>query len=143
MKKFSITFFDENQVDLDKLSVSAVFLVAISSGGMLVTRNERGWDIPGGHLEKGETPYGALKREVMEEVGALIKKAEPYAIISEPGAKEVMLFFFTNSFELADFFPKPDAFEREVIEPEKFLEKYYGDKTLMLQLVEKAKKLIK
>ncbi|WP_353618164.1 NUDIX domain-containing protein [Bacillus sp. 22-7] len=28
---------------------------------------DRGWDIPGGHIEKGESPEHCFKREVMEE----------------------------------------------------------------------------
>lgn len=34
---------------------------------MLVDLNHRGWDIPGGHLEQGETLAQCFKREVMEE----------------------------------------------------------------------------
>lgn len=33
---------------------------------------QRGWDIPGGHLEPGETPEAAMRREVMEEAGAVL-----------------------------------------------------------------------
>ena len=33
---------------------------------------QRGWDIPGGHLEPGETPEAAMRREVLEEAGAVL-----------------------------------------------------------------------
>lgn len=45
--------------------VSAVFLLAIKGDTILAVRNERGWDIPGGHVEPGESYPGALARELM------------------------------------------------------------------------------
>lgn len=37
------------------------------------TNKKRGYDIPGGHIDEGETSMEACNREVMEEVGCKIK----------------------------------------------------------------------
>lgn len=34
--------------------------------------SEHPWSLPGGHIDPGETPYDALKREVWEELGIQI-----------------------------------------------------------------------
>ena len=59
--------------------ISAVFLVAFRGGRMLAVRNERGWDLPGGHVEPGEDLMIALRREVREEAGAMFNNATAYA----------------------------------------------------------------
>ena len=71
--------------------VSAVFVLAFCEGRILAVQNERGWDIPGGHLEPGESPLDALRRELAEEAGASVKRICPIGTLSLPGAEKVML----------------------------------------------------
>ena len=44
---------------------------SLTNGGhvVFVKHPTRGWEIPGGHLEPGESPEQALIREVLEETG--------------------------------------------------------------------------
>ena len=57
-------------------AVTAVFALGVKDGKMvLIDDEERGWDIPGGHVEPGETLDQALRREVREEAGCEITGA--------------------------------------------------------------------
>ncbi|TFD99490.1 NUDIX hydrolase [Jeotgalibacillus salarius] len=52
----------------DEKSITSVHGFCFHKGQvMLVNLNHRGWDIPGGHVDEGETPLQAFQREVMEE----------------------------------------------------------------------------
>ena len=55
--------------DMDA-SVKAVLFV--SGDKILLLKNKKGWDLPGGHMRHGETKQQALKREVFEETGIQI-----------------------------------------------------------------------
>jgi 8-oxo-dGTP diphosphatase len=55
--------------------ITSALALAFSGHNILMTNlNARGWDIPGGHIEIGESPEEALHREVMEETGALLSQ---------------------------------------------------------------------
>ena len=47
----------------ERKSVSAVFLVGFIDGQIIAARNERGWDVPGGHVEPSDPDlFAALQR---------------------------------------------------------------------------------
>lgn len=57
---------------------SAVFGIPKTKKGFLLTKTKRGWELPGGHIEKNEKIIETLKREVTEEVGFTIERALLY-----------------------------------------------------------------
>lgn len=56
-------------------------------GKIFITQRKSGqhlenlWEFPGGKVEKGESPYHALKRELLEEVGIDIYSAQPFQTV--------------------------------------------------------------
>lgn len=124
-------------IPVDEL-VTAVFLVAITEGKILAIRNERGWDIPGGHVEVGENPAIAVARETLEEAGASFSLAEPFAVLSMQDGRDLMLFYTTSSFELAAFFPTDDALERAVMPVDEFKNRYCGPVEVLAWLIDSA-----
>lgn len=53
--------------------ITGAFVLAFREGELVLTNlYKRGWDIPGGHLEPGESPEDAMRRELYEEAGAVI-----------------------------------------------------------------------
>lgn len=75
-----------------ELTRTAFLLPVCSDGAFILANNQRrGWEIPGGHIEPGESMEEAAVREVFEEVGASITKARPIGylrMISEGDAPE-------------------------------------------------------
>ena len=52
----------------------SVKAVVCYEGRVVLLKNERNdWELPGGRLEKGESPEQAVKRELEEELGAVIQ----------------------------------------------------------------------
>lgn len=125
--------------NIETSHISAIFLVGIKDGMILAARNERGWDIPGGHVDADDTDlYSALVREVDEESGVTLKKAKPFAIMRFDGKDKSMLFYVSDAFELEEFIPKEDAFERQMMPIPEFIEKYNWKKNVIQPIIEYA-----
>jgi 8-oxo-dGTP pyrophosphatase MutT (NUDIX family) len=118
--------------------VSAVFVIAFSGERVLAIQNERGWDIPGGYVEAGESLLEALHREVKEEAGALVQAPQPFCTLARPASHEVMLFFISDGFVLGEFLPEGDALARASITPDELVQRYHGDRMLLGRLLSLA-----
>ena len=111
-----------------KDEVSAVFVFALNNQKqLLATKNERGWDIPGGHTETNEELEDALIREVLEETSTTIKNIHLRYSVSYPerGDKK-MLFYTADIDEVLSFQKRDDVFERAFLTPKELLEIYNG-----------------
>jgi len=57
------------------------------------------WEFPGGGLEKGEQPETAVKRELKEELGILVKKLETAGSLAYHNSQKLILFFYITKWE--------------------------------------------
>lgn len=64
------------------------------------------WDLPGGHIEPGESPEETTRRELAEEVGVLVGDLEPVPVpVDVPGAETHAFVARTWSGEPANLAP--------------------------------------
>lgn len=107
----------------DKVISAVIGLVFDVSGKLLLIKNKRGWDYPGGHVEPGETPEEALQREVMEEASIKIKKLRPFM---SAGNDKVMIFYTALLDKSYTFQNKYETSERKFIDVSLFEKLYTG-----------------
>lgn len=77
---FEINFYDLGTVD--EKEFTRVVCVSKYKDKFVFAYNKKrkGWEIPGGHIEEGETWQEAAKREMYEETGATKIKVIPVSI---------------------------------------------------------------
>nr|WP_144929284.1 NUDIX domain-containing protein [Paenibacillus bovis] len=110
--------------------ITCSFVLAFDNNQLLLTNlKDRGWDIPGGHIEPGEDPHEAMKREVYEETFALIdspeflgyelirlhKKPENYRY---PYPDSYMVFYSAKVTKLEDFIVTSETIGRGLFKPD-------------------------
>lgn len=87
-------------------------------GRILLARRTAGrdlagaWEFPGGKVEKGETPFQALDRELHEELGIRIHAIEPLiAVPQQYHAKRIVL----DVYRVSKFAGKPRGLEHQAL----------------------------
>lgn len=91
---------------------------------LLTHLHRRGWDVPGGVIDPGETPEQAAVREVLEETSAAVEIIEPVGFqelellgprpthYRWPYPISVQVYFLCRLVELGPFEPNVESFER-------------------------------
>jgi ADP-ribose pyrophosphatase YjhB (NUDIX family) len=76
-------------------TVGAMALVERDDGALLLVRlsYRNSWGVPGGLLQRGETPEAAVRREVAEEVGvAVVTVGDPAVVVDEVAQRIDVVF---------------------------------------------------
>ncbi len=107
----------------------AALLFAFFSGrAVLVDIEGRGWSIPGGHVQEGESPRSAVLREATEEAGITMQRVMPlgsYRLEKDTGVISWVPVFLG---EVSYFRPIPDDQESHaclLVEPHDLQHLYY------------------
>jgi 8-oxo-dGTP pyrophosphatase MutT (NUDIX family) len=110
---------------------ATALVVAFDRDQLLQTRlAARGWDIVGGHLEPGESPEDAARREAYEEAGArlgelhllgyqrlrLLGPRPAWYRYAYPDSYQV--FYWAQIEALEEFLPTEEALERALFAPD-------------------------
>jgi len=69
---------------------------------VLRQRHRRGWTLPGGLVNRGESAVQAVEREVGEEIGLVISVGQPFATVIEPRVRRVDVLFHVTVDERPD-----------------------------------------
>lgn len=126
--------------DLQLTTVCAFLRVKEEPNKLVIIKNERGYDLPGGHIEHDESPVAALQREVKEEAAATLTSFMPcWILCSDYNPKQTTgILFFKSYCTLNNFTTNQEISERKLLLPEEFLACYHDNKQLMEHLLSNA-----
>ncbi|WP_147532697.1 RNA deprotection pyrophosphohydrolase [Bacillus marasmi] len=84
------------QHSFEQSSGHVIVICSYSDKWLLTSHKERGWEFPGGKIEKGETPEQAAVREVFEETGGVLENFFPLGEyqVSNGNSKFVKTIFY-------------------------------------------------
>lgn len=125
--------------------ITSAFALAFHEGNFLMTRlHQRGWDIPGGHIDPGETPEATMRREVMEEAAVELGPVHLFgyqrihllgdvpADYRYPHPDSYQVFYIGRVAKMLPFTPTTEASERACFAlPEALQQRWVQENPLM------------
>lgn len=111
------------------LITSVVGLIFDGDRFLMTKLVARGWDVPGGHVEVGETPEETVRRELMEETAVIPQSLTLFAHAKitihapkpdnykYPYPVSYMLFYVGGVGEIRPFLPTAEAEDRQFFAP--------------------------
>lgn len=126
--------------DLKITTVCAFLRAKDEPSKLVIIKNERGYDVPGGHIEHNESPVVALHREAKEEASAILDNPTPCWILSSDynPKQTTAILFFKSYCTLNAFEASQEISERKLLLPKEFLKCYHGNKQLIEHLLANA-----
>lgn len=89
-------------------------LVRNAQGDILLVRSpKRGWEIPGGQVENGESLIEGLQREMVEEAGVTVEVGRLTGIYSNVKVPSKVIFCFLCDYVDGNLMPSPESIEVE------------------------------
>lgn len=115
--------FYENDIKQEENLKYVVIVAKYKNKWVMVRHRDRNtWEVPGGHIEKGESKERAAKRELYEETGAIDFKLTPiniYSVSIDNGDESFGALYYAEVFNMEKL---PDSEIEEVITVDNFLE---------------------
>jgi 8-oxo-dGTP diphosphatase len=152
-KPFPFTYFGHNITARslgpttipDISTITSVHVVPFTSEGNIVSVNivNRGWDIPGGHVDQGESsPLDTLRREAREEASLSILEPVIVDVLAlecktlDLKTRPYMLIYVAEVAELNGFTPNDEVSQRLLMTPKMFVDSYFGNKAYAQALID-------
>jgi 8-oxo-dGTP diphosphatase len=99
-------------------------LITNPQGKILLVRSpKRGWEMPGGQVEEGESLIAALQREVQEESGVVADTGVLVGVYSNTNLPSKVIFGFLGTWNWGDLTPSDESPEVEWVARDKVLQR--------------------
>lgn len=161
MYKYSFNYFG-SIVEAESLGINFVpnlsqtlscHCVPFTDDGKVVAINivGRGIDIPGGHIDEGETATEAIMRETYEEAHITLKNLQLIdvwllsSVDNRLGLleKPYLLLYVAEVQSIKIFISNSESDSRLLLDPDEFITKYFGDKRQAKNIIDKALRSLK
>jgi 8-oxo-dGTP pyrophosphatase MutT (NUDIX family) len=106
-------------------------------------KNKRGWDIPGGRIEKNEEPNKTFEREFKEETGFTLKSIVYIATLESKLIPGTGINVYYGICCKEKFEPSEEVSHIKLLSRKEAVKYYFGDKNILASLFDLCEKIRK